>query len=62
VKLKLPDNVVKLLIYWYSNQLMNARWKHIQSGSFIMKKWYTTGKCFMALFVHVIHALCYEIC
>jgi len=24
VKLKLPENVVKVLIYWYSNQLMNV--------------------------------------
>ena len=37
VKLKLPENVVKLLIHWYTNQLMNVRWKHIQSGSFYMK-------------------------
>jgi len=37
VKLKLPDNVVRLLINWYSNQLMNVRWKHIQSCSFYMK-------------------------
>jgi len=37
VKLKLPENVVKLLIYWYSNQPMNVRWKHIKSGSFYMK-------------------------
>jgi len=37
VKLKLPDNVVKLLINWYSNQLMNVRWKQFQSDSFYMK-------------------------
>ena len=37
VKLKLPDNVVKLLINWYSNQLMNVRWKQIQSDSFYIK-------------------------
>ena len=37
VKLKLPENVVRLLIYWYSNQKMNVRWKHILSGSFYMK-------------------------
>jgi len=37
VKLKPPDNVVKLLINVYSNQLMNIRWKQIQSDSFYMK-------------------------
>ena len=37
VKLKLPDDVVKLLINWYSNQLMNVRWKQIQSDNFYMK-------------------------
>ena len=38
VKLKLPENVLKLLIHWYSNQLMNVRWKHIQYGGFYMNK------------------------
>ena len=49
LKLKLPENVIKLLIDWYSNQLMNVRWKYIQSGSFYMKNGTR----------HCVHALCY---
>ena len=35
--LKLPSNMVKLLVYWYANQSVNVRWKHIVTGEFLMK-------------------------
>ena len=34
VDLRCPANMVKLLIYWYSNQTMNVRWKHITTSCF----------------------------
>jgi hypothetical protein len=35
--LKLPRNMFKLLIYWYSNQQINVRWKQVTTSSFYMK-------------------------
>jgi hypothetical protein len=37
VDLKSPANIFKLLIYWYSNQQINVRWKHVVTSSFCMK-------------------------
>jgi hypothetical protein len=35
--LNLPCNMYRLLIYWYSNQQINIRWKHVVTTSFYMK-------------------------
>jgi hypothetical protein len=35
--LKFPANMLKLLIFWYSKQQMNVRWKQIVTDSFCMK-------------------------
>lgn len=35
--LKFPANMVKLLIYWYSNQQINVQWKCVVTSSFYMK-------------------------
>jgi len=34
--LPLPGNLIKLLAYWYSNQLINVRWKHVVTECFYM--------------------------
>lgn len=36
LKLELPGNLLKLLAYWYSNQHINIRWKHVVTDSFSM--------------------------
>jgi hypothetical protein len=35
--LNFPSNMIKLLIFWYSNQQMNVRWKHVTTSNFYMK-------------------------
>ena len=37
VKLKFPRMLVKLLIFWYSTQMVNVRWKSTVSSSFLMR-------------------------
>jgi hypothetical protein len=37
IKLNFPTCLVKLLIFWYSNQLVNVRWRNTTTCSFIMK-------------------------
>ena len=36
-ELAFPDNLVKLLAYWYVSQQMNVRWKNIESDYFNVK-------------------------
>ena len=35
-KLGYPSNIVKLLVFWYSHQLVNVRWKNLCSTNFRM--------------------------
>ena len=37
VSLNFPTRMVKLLIYWYSNQMVNVRWKSTITSSFVMR-------------------------
>ena len=37
VQLKFPRMLVKLLIFWYSTQMVNVRWKSTVSSSFLMR-------------------------
>jgi len=37
IDLKCPANMTKLLVFWYSNQQINVKWKHIITSSFFMK-------------------------
>jgi Reverse transcriptase (RNA-dependent DNA polymerase) len=37
VKLKFPRILFKLVIFWYSNQMVNVRWKSTISSIFVMK-------------------------
>ena len=36
-KLNIPGNLLKLLMFWYDNQLVNVKWKTIISDSFKMR-------------------------